>query len=143
MGEVLKESEGSWQSDGSFDYRYTTIHGHSIGYRCAGDGPVLLLLHGIAGSSETWIPAMELLQVDYTVVAPDFLGHGRSAKPGGDYSLGNFANLMRDLLVVLGVERVTVIGQSFGGGVAMQFAYQFPDRCERLVLVNAGGLGGR
>jgi pimeloyl-ACP methyl ester carboxylesterase len=84
---------------------------------------------------------MELLQSDYTVVAPDFLGHGHSDKPGGDYSLGNFANLMRDLLVVLGIERATVVGQSFGGGVAMQVAYQFPDRCERLVLVDAGGLG--
>jgi pimeloyl-ACP methyl ester carboxylesterase len=141
MGQVLKESEGAEESEGAFPYRYATIHGHRIGYRRAGDGPVLLLLHGIAGSSQTWIPAMELLQGDYTVVAPDFLGHGHSAKPGGDYSLGNFANLMRDLLVVLGVERVTVIGQSFGGGVAMQFAYQFPDRCERLVLVDAGGLG--
>ena len=141
MVQASRESKDAEQSEGSFPYRYATIHGHRIGYRRAGDGPVLLLLHGIAGSSETWIPAMELLQTDYTVVAPDFLGHGRSAKPGGDYSLGNFANLMRDLLVVLGVERVTVIGQSFGGGVAMQFAYQFPDRCERLVLVDAGGLG--
>ena len=121
--------------------RYATIHGHRIGYRRGGDGPVLLLLHGIAGSSRTWIPTMELLQEDYSVVAPDFVGHGHSAKPAGDYSLGNFANWMRDLLVVLGLERATVIGQSFGGGVAMQFAYQFPDRCERLVLVDAGGLG--
>lgn len=62
-------------------------------------------------------------------------------KPTGDYWLGNFANLMRDLLVVLDIERTTVIGQSLGGGVAVQFAYQFPDRCEGLVLVDAGGLG--
>ena len=129
------------QTGGTFPIRYATIHGHQIGYRRGGDGPVLLLLHGIAGSSRTWIPAMELLQADYTVVAPDFVGHGHSAKPAGDYSLGNFANWMRDLLVVLDIGRATVIGQSFGGGVAMQFAYQFPDRCERLVLVDAGGLG--
>ncbi len=128
-------------AEGTFPIRYVTIHGHQIGYRQGGKGPVLLLLHGIAGSSRTWIPAMELLQEDYTVVAPDFLGHGRSAKPAGDYSLGNFANLMRDLMIVLDIERATVVGQSFGGGVAMQFAYQFPDRCERLVLVDAGGLG--
>lgn len=102
---------------------------------------MLLMLHGIAGSSQTWIPVMELLQADYTVIAPDFLGHGHSAKPVADYSLGNFASLMRDLLTVLGLDRATVIGQSFGGGVAMQFAYQFPDQCERLVLVDAGGLG--
>jgi len=141
MGQVSNESDGVERTEGTFPIRYATIHGHRIGYRRAGSGPVLLLLHGIAGSSQTWIPAMELLRSDYTVVAPDFLGHGHSAKPVGDYSLGNFANVMRDLLVVLGIERATVIGQSFGGGVAMQFAYQFPDRCERLVLVDAGGLG--
>jgi len=84
---------------------------------------------------------MELLRAEYTMVAPDFLGHGHSAKPTGDYSLGNFASSMRDLLQMLDIDRVTVVGQSFGGGVAMQFAYQFPEQCERLVLVDAGGLG--
>ena len=127
--------------EGDFPVEYVSIHGHRVGYRRGGSGPVLLLLHGIAGSSQTWIPAMELLQEHYTVVAPDFLGHGRSAKPTGDYSLGNFASMMRDLLQVLGIDRATIVGQSFGGGVAMQFAYQFPERCERLVLVDAGGLG--
>ena len=102
---------------------------------------MLLLLHGIAGSSLTWVPAMRLLQNDYTVLAPDFLGHGASEKPLGDYSLGNLATVMRDFLNLLGIDRATVVGQSFGGGVALQFAYQFPERCERLVLVDAGGLG--
>ena len=124
-----------------FPLDYVSIHGHRIVYRRGGHGPVLLLLHGIAGSSHTWIEAMALLADRYTVVAPDFIGHGHSAKPAGDYSLGNFANWTRDLLAVLGIERATVVGQSFGGGVAMQFAYQFPDHCERLVLVDAGGLG--
>jgi pimeloyl-ACP methyl ester carboxylesterase len=117
------------------------IHGNDVAYRRAGKGPVLLLLHGIAGSSETWVPVMRLLQSDYTVLAPDFLGHGGSAKPPGDYSLGNQAAGIRDLLDALELERATVIGQSYGGGVAMQFAYQFPERCERLILVDAGGLG--
>jgi pimeloyl-ACP methyl ester carboxylesterase len=102
---------------------------------------VLLLLHGIAGSSGTWIAAMRLLQREYTVIAPDFLGHGKSAKPLGDYSLGNHASGIRDFLHTLDIDRVTVVGQSFGGGVAMQFAYQYPELCERLVLVDAGGLG--
>ena len=141
MDQSSEEADVSDQVEGTFPVRYLTIHGQRIGCRMGGDGPVLLLLHGIAGSSKTWIPAMELLQTDYTVVAPDFLGHGHSSKPTGDYSLGNFASWMRDLLVVLGLERATVVGQSFGGGVAMQFAYQFPDLCERLVLVDAGGLG--
>jgi pimeloyl-ACP methyl ester carboxylesterase len=141
MDQSLEESDVLEPAAGSFPVRFVTIHGQRIGYRMGGDGPVLLLLHGIAGSSQTWIPAMELLRSDYTLVAPDFLGHGHSSKPNGDYSLGNFASWMRDLLVVLGIERATVVGQSFGGGVAMQFAYQFPDLCERLVLVDAGGLG--
>lgn len=128
-------------SGDQFPVSLTTIHGNEIAYRRAGDGPVLLLLHGIAGSSKTWMPAMRLLQRDYTVVAPDFLGHGASAKPPYDYSLGNYAAGLRDFLDVLEIDRATVIGQSFGGGVALQFAYQFPERCERLALVDAGGLG--
>jgi len=125
----------------TFPIEHTSIHGHDVAYRRGGAGPVLLLLHGIAGSSETWLPAMELLRRDYDVLAPDFLGHGRSAKPLGDYSLGNQASGMRDFLHVMGIERATVIGQSFGGGVAMQFAYQFPERTERLALISSGGLG--
>lgn len=124
-----------------FPVSFTNIHGNDIAYRRAGAGPVLALLHGIAGSSETWLPAMRLLQRDYTVIAPDFLGHGASAKPPGDYSLGNYAAGLRDFLDMLEIERATVVGQSYGGGVALQFAYQFPERCERLVLVDAGGLG--
>jgi len=127
--------------EAEFPLERVRLHGHDLAYRRAGEGPVLLLLHGIAGDSKTWIPAMQLLRRDYLVLAPDFLGHGKSAKPLGDYSLGNHASAMRDFLHVLGVERATVIGQSFGGGVALQFAYQFPERCERLVLVDAGGLG--
>jgi pimeloyl-ACP methyl ester carboxylesterase len=112
-----------------------------MGYRLEGTGPVLVLLHGIAGSSSTWLPVMHLLRHDYTVLAPDFFGHGESAKPPGDYSLGNHASAVRDLLHLLDIDRATIVGQSFGGGVAMQFSYQFPDLCERLVLVDAGGLG--
>lgn len=122
------------------------IHGHEVSYLQAGgeisDGrPVLLLVHGMAGSSATWRAVMPSLGERYTVVAPDLLGHGRSAKPRHDYSLGAFANLLRDLMVALGVERATLVGQSLGGGVAMQLAYQHPEQCERLVLVNSGGLG--
>ncbi len=124
-----------------FPIEHLSLHGHHMSYRRAGEGPVLLLLHGIAGSSRTWIPAMELLQSEFTVLAPDFLGHGKSDKPLGDYSLGNLASSMRDFLHLLGFDRATVVGQSFGGGVALQFAYQYPERCERLVLVDAGGLG--
>jgi pimeloyl-ACP methyl ester carboxylesterase len=121
--------------------RHTTIHGHDVRYREAGEGPALLLIHGMAGSSAAWRDVMAPLAADHRVIAPDLLGHGESAKPLGDYSLGAFASGLRDLLGVLGIERATVVGQSLGGGVAMQLAYQHPEMCERLVLVNSGGLG--
>src|ERR671923_2178851 len=118
-----------------------TLHGHQVTYRTAGQGPVLLLLHGITNSSQTWEHVAPLLGERFTLIAPDLLGHGESATPRGDYSLGAHASGVRDLLTALGHDRVTVIGHSFGGGIAMQFAYQFPERCERLVLVSSGGLG--
>ena len=121
--------------------RWTKVHGHDVAYRQAGEGPLLVMIHGIAGSSGTWVPVMPLLAERYTVIAPDLLGHGESAKPRGDYSLGAYASGVRDLLGVLGHERATVVGHSLGGGVAMQFAYQFPQMAERLVLVCSGGLG--
>src|SRR3954463_15827217 len=117
------------------------IHGHRVRYRTAGEGPLLVLVHGITGSSQTWEEVMPALATDYTVVAPDLLGHGESAKPRGDYSLGAYASGLRDLLAVLGYDRGTLVGHSLGGGVAMVFAYQFPERTERLVLVGSGGLG--
>jgi len=118
-----------------------TVNGDRVAYRAAGEGPLLLLVHGMAGSSLTWRHVMPLLADRFTVLAPDLLGQGQSDKPRGDYSLGAHANTLRDLLDALGHERATVVGQSLGGGVAMQFAYQFPERCERLVLVDSGGLG--
>jgi pimeloyl-ACP methyl ester carboxylesterase len=119
-----------------------TVHGHRVRYRVAGtEGPVLLLVHGITGSSLTWQPIMGALGQDHIVIAPDLLGHGESAKPRGDYSLGAYASGVRDLLALLGHDSATIVGHSLGGGVAMQFAYQFPERTERLVLVDSGGLG--
>jgi pimeloyl-ACP methyl ester carboxylesterase len=118
-----------------------TLHGHRVSFRRAGWGPAILLIHGVAGSSETWSPVIDLLAEKYTVIAPDLIGHGESAKPRGDYSLGAYASGIRDLLQAIGHDRVTVVGHSLGGGVAMQMAYQFPERCERLVLVSSGGLG--
>jgi pimeloyl-ACP methyl ester carboxylesterase len=118
-----------------------TLHGHQVTYRTAGSGPVLLLLHGIANSSKTWEGVAPALAERFTLIAPDLLGHGESATPRGDYSLGAHASGVRDVLTALGHDRMTVIGHSLGGGIAMQFAYQFPERCERMVLVSSGGLG--
>ncbi len=117
------------------------LHGHRVTYRSAGSGPALLLLHGVAGSGRTWDEVVPWLAEDHFVIAPDLLGHGGSAKPRGDYSLGAYASGARDLLSALGFDSATVVGHSLGGGIAMQFAYQFPERLERLVLVSSGGLG--
>ena len=124
------------------DLRFLDLHGDRVAYRDVGDGDeTLLLLHGMAGSSDTWRAVMPQLSKRYRVIAPDLLGHGQSAKPRGDYSLGAFAAWLRDLLDELGVTSVTLVGQSLGGGVAMQFVYQHPDYCRRLVLISSGGLG--
>jgi pimeloyl-ACP methyl ester carboxylesterase len=118
-----------------------TVYGHRVCFRTAGEGPVVVLVHGITGSSAQWAPVIPLLAERFTVIAPDLLGHGESAKPRGDYSLGAYATGIRDLLIALDHPKATVVGHSLGGGVAMQFAYQFPERSDRLVLVSSGGLG--
>jgi pimeloyl-ACP methyl ester carboxylesterase len=119
---------------------YRTIHGYRRAFRIAGSGPVVLLIHGIGDNSTTWSTVQTKLAQRFTVIAPDLLGHGKSDKPRADYSVAAYANGMRDLLSVLDIERVTVVGHSLGGGVAMQFAYQFPQLVDRLVLVGAGGV---
>ncbi|HEU4512411.1 MAG TPA: alpha/beta fold hydrolase [Nocardioidaceae bacterium] len=123
------------------EVQYLTIHGHKRAFVKAGSGPALLLLHGLGCDHTTWLPVIASLARRYTVIAPDLLGHGSSDKPRADYSVGGYANGMRDLLTVLGIDKATVVGHSFGGGVAMQFAYQFPERTERMVLVAPGGIG--
>ena len=128
-------------SAGRVQQSQIALHGQLYSYRMAGSGPLIVLLHGIAASSATWEHVIPRLTKQHKVLAPDLLGHGESAMPPGDYSLGAYANLLRDLIAVLGQERCTIVGHSLGGGVAMQFAYQYPERCERLVLVSSGGLG--
>jgi pimeloyl-ACP methyl ester carboxylesterase len=118
-----------------------SIHGHRVQFTIAGHGPPVVLIHGVAGRAGQWDQIVQLLADTHAVVAPDLLGHGESAKPRGDYSLGAHASGIRDLLVGLNIERASIVGHSLGGGIAMQFAYQFPERCERLVLVSSGGLG--
>ena len=124
-----------------FDEWQIDLHGHRAIYRIAGSGPPVVLIHGMVNSSRHWEAVALRLARDYTVVAPDLLGHGDSATPRGDYSLGAHAASIRDLLTAIGIDRATIVGHSLGGGVAMQFFYQFPQRTERLVLVSSGGLG--
>ena len=121
--------------------RTVTIHGHELSYLDSGTGSVVLFIHGILGSQRQWTHLIDRLHDDHRVIVPDLFGHGESDKPVGDYSLGAHAATMRDLLDRLGIERVTLVGHSLGGGIAMEFYYLFPERVERLVLVASGGLG--
>jgi pimeloyl-ACP methyl ester carboxylesterase len=125
----------------SFEAREVALHGHPMIYRIAGGGPPVVLIHGMVNSSKHWEEVALRLAREYTVIAPDLLGHGDSAAVRGDYSLGAHAASIRDLLAAIGIGRATIVGHSLGGGVAMQFFYQFPQRVERLVLVSSGGLG--
>ncbi len=128
-------------SPAEVSFETVTLHGREAGYLVGGEGPVLLMIHGMAGSSENWRDVIEPLARRNTVIAPDLPGHGESAAGPGDYSLGGLASGLRDLLMSLGHERATLVGHSLGGGIAMQFTYQFPELVERLVLVSSGGLG--
>jgi pimeloyl-ACP methyl ester carboxylesterase len=127
--------------DEEFELKEILLHGHRVAYRSAGSGPAIVLIHGITSTSATWNRVMPYLATEFTVIAPDLIGHGESAKPRGDYSLGAYASGVRDLMVALGHESATFVGHSLGGGVVMQLAYQFPERSERFVLVDSGGLG--
>lgn len=123
------------------EVKFLDWHGEQVAYLDEGSGEVILLLHGIAGSSQTWRSLIGPLSRNYRVVAPDLLGHGNSTKPRSDYSLGALSVLVRDILDQLGVTRATIVGHSLGGGIAMQFVYQHPDYVKRLVLIASGGLG--
>ncbi|MET7390309.1 alpha/beta fold hydrolase [Streptomyces sp. NPDC005529] len=129
-------------NDAELRLRHRVVHGYRRAYRMAGEGPALVLIHGIGDSSATWADLIPDLARSHTVIAPDLLGHGASDKPRADYSVAAYANGVRDLLTTLDIESATLVGHSLGGGVAMQFAYQFPERTERLILVSAGGVGG-
>jgi pimeloyl-ACP methyl ester carboxylesterase len=116
-------------------------HGRHLAVRRAGSGPTVVLIHGMAGSLDTWDPVFDDLARTCDVIAVDLPGHGASSRMRGDYSLGSLASSVRDIMDALDVKAATIVGHSLGGGIAMQFLYQFPDRCERLVLVSSGGLG--
>ncbi|MEA2390472.1 MAG: hypothetical protein QOK31_581 [Solirubrobacteraceae bacterium] len=124
-----------------FDAWEMGLHGHRVIYRVAGSGPPVVLIHGMVNSSRHWEAVALRLAESHTVIAPDLIGHGDAATPRGDYSLGAHAAWIRDLLAVLGIERASLVGHSLGGGVALQFFYQFPQRTERVALVSSGGLG--
>jgi pimeloyl-ACP methyl ester carboxylesterase len=131
----------SMEQIGDFEAHEIDLHGHRAVYRVAGSGPPVVVIHGMINSSRHWEAVARRLAGSHRVIAPDLIGHGDSATPRGDYSLGAHAASIRDLLAAIGIESATIVGHSLGGGVAMQFFYQFPQRTDRLVLISSGGLG--
>jgi pimeloyl-ACP methyl ester carboxylesterase len=123
------------------DLRVITVDGNRVAYRDEGAGEVLLLIHGLGANSSSWRAVLPKLATEYRVITPDLPGHGLSDPLPGEHSPAAFADWLRDLLDALGIPAVTVVGHSFGGGLAMQFADQHRDYCRRLVLLSSGGLG--
>ncbi|MDQ1245996.1 MAG: Alpha/beta fold hydrolase [Actinomycetota bacterium] len=119
------------------------LHGRDLSYvRYPGVGVPLVLLHGVGSSAAGWETSAAILSGrGVPVIAIDMPGHGESAKGPGDYSLGSMASAVRDLLDHLGIDRAVIVGHSLGGGVALQFHYQYPSYVVGLVLVSSGGLG--
>jgi pimeloyl-ACP methyl ester carboxylesterase len=117
------------------------VPGGALACTVAGRGAPLLLVHGLGGTRDTWRHLIRPLAATHTVIAPDLPGHGDSEAPAGDYSVGAHAAALRDLLVALGHPGASLVGHSLGGGIGLQFAYQFPERTSRLALVGSGGLG--
>jgi pimeloyl-ACP methyl ester carboxylesterase len=124
-----------------FEEWQIALHGRRAVYRIAGSGPAVVLIHGMLNSSSHWHSVAMSLAREQTVLVPDLIGHGDSAAPRGDYSLGAHAASIRDVMAAIGIDRASIVGHSLGGGVAMQFFYQFPQRVERLALISSGGLG--
>src|SRR3954453_24010045 len=111
------------------------LHGHDVAYRRAGAGEAIVLIHGIAGCNTTWDELLPELAQTHDVIAPDLPGHGESGSSAGDYSGGADGSTGPCPPMAPGLKPRAVIGHSLGGGVAMQFAYLFPEHCERLVLI--------
>jgi pimeloyl-ACP methyl ester carboxylesterase len=125
------------------DREVVTIHGRELAYIAyPGFGTPLVMLHGVGSSAAGWdVPARTLSERGIPVISIDMPGHGASAKGPGDYSLGSMASSVRDLLDHLGIDSAVIVGHSLGGGVALQFHYQYPRYVAGLILVASGGLG--
>lgn len=123
---------------GSVEFDGVNVH-----YAEAGDGPALLLVHGVAGSHAIWWDnILPLAEAGFRVLALDLPGHGDSDKPRSiSYDPNAGAELLGRFLTAMDVEKAVVVGNSAGGMMAALFALDQPHRVERLVLVAAGGIG--
>ncbi len=122
--------------------RYVQVGQINTRYWTEGDkGTTVILLHGIGSSVETWTYNISVLAQHHRVYAVDLVGAGRSDKPPATYSLTYLAQFVLGFMDAMSIECASLVGNSLGGGVALQFALNFPQKVEKLVLVNSLGLG--
>ena len=117
----------------------TTVFGQKIHYVEAGSGPTVILLHGLGGSSEVWQFNLTALAEKYHVVVPDQIGFGKSDKPLVNYRIRTYVDFLDQFCKQLKIERASLVGNSMGGWIATAFTAAFPDRVDKLVLVDAAG----
>ncbi|MEN3330614.1 MAG: hypothetical protein V7638_5421 [Acidobacteriota bacterium] len=115
------------------------VFGQKIQYVEAGSGPTVILLHGLGGSSQGWQFNIGPLAEKYHVVVPDQIGFGKSDKPLVNYRIRTYVDFLDQFCKQLKIERATLVGNSMGGWIAAMFTASFPDRVDKLVLVDAAG----
>jgi pimeloyl-ACP methyl ester carboxylesterase len=119
------------------DDRFATVNGIKLHYLSAGNGPMVVLLHGYAETSRMWLPLMAELAATHRVVAPDLRGAGGSDKPDTGYDKKTMAQDVHALVQSLGAKQITIVGHDIGLMVAYAYAAQFPQETERVVLMDA------
>jgi len=124
-----------------YEDHYAEVDGRRVRYWVEGDGPVLLLVHGLACSAEFWQCNLGPLAKEHRVYALDLPGFGLSDKEVGDLSLEHAASFLKGFMDAVGVERATLAGNSMGGALCAQFAVQLPERTDGLILVGSAGFG--
>lgn len=112
------------------------VRGHTIFYAVKGEGEPLLLIHGFGAGMWVWEKQIEVLSKSYRVYAIDLIGHGFSDRPKIDYNAETYIGFMREFMDGVGIEKATLIGNSMGGGVAWAMAISFPERVNRLILID-------
>jgi pimeloyl-ACP methyl ester carboxylesterase len=115
------------------------VFGQKIQYVEAGSGPTVILLHGLGGSAQAWQFNIGALAEKYHVVVPDQIGFGKSDKPLVNYRIRTYVDFLDQFCKQLKIERATLVGNSMGGWIAAMFTASFPDRVDKLVLVDAAG----
>ncbi len=122
--------------------RYIKVGNLNTRYWALGDkGTPVLLIHGLGASADIWMYNVEALARQHRVYVPDLVGFGRSDKPGPSFSPFDYTPFLDDFMNLLKIERVSLVGQSLGGGIALHYALQFPQKVNKLVLVDSAGLG--